>query len=46
MPTEPFTDGPDDEVVTLDDTDTLDDDDDDDCPGSVLDPEKARDDAC
>lgn len=36
--------GPDDEVVTLDDEDILDDDDD--CPVSILDPEKAHDDAC
>ena len=36
--------GPDDEVVTIDDEDILDDDDD--CPLSVLDPEKAHDDAC
>lgn len=35
--------GPDDEVITLDDEDILDDDD---CPVSVLDPEKAHDDAC
>ena len=36
--------GPDDEVVSIDDEDILDDDDD--CPLSVLDPEKAHDDAC
>lgn len=36
--------GPDDEVVIIDDEDILDDDDD--CPLSVLDPEKAHDDAC
>ncbi len=36
--------GPDDEVVTLDEEDILDDDDD--CPISILDPEKAHDDAC
>ncbi|MBX3206094.1 MAG: hypothetical protein KF764_13560 [Labilithrix sp.] len=36
--------GPDDEVVTLDDEDILDDEDD--CPVSMLDHEKAHDDAC
>ena len=36
--------GPDDEVVTLDEEDILDDDDD--SPISILDPEKAHDDAC
>jgi len=36
--------GPDDEVVTIDDEDILDDDED--CPVSILDPEKAHDDAC
>ncbi|HVH47135.1 MAG TPA: hypothetical protein VM925_32560 [Labilithrix sp.] len=36
--------GPDDEVIAIADEDILDDDDD--CPVSVLDPEKAHDDAC
>lgn len=35
--------GPDDEMVSIDDEEILDDDD---CPLSVLDPEKAHDDAC
>jgi hypothetical protein len=36
--------GPDDEAAIIDDEDVLDEEDD--CPISVLDPEKAHDDAC